>query len=43
MHTSVNKLELLLTPYQFTLFTDGRKADYYNRLIAYNRNHVSSF
>ena len=43
MHTSINKLELLLSPYQFTLFTDGRTADYYNRFVADNRNHVSSF
>ena len=45
MHTSINiyKLELLLPSYQFKPFTDGRAADYYNRFVAYNRNHVSSF
>ena len=43
MHTPINKLELLLPPYQFIPFTDGRAADYYNRFVAYNRNHVTSF
>ena len=43
MHTSTNKLELLLPPYQFNPFTGGRTADYYNCFVAYNRNHVSSF
>ena len=43
MDTSINKLELLLPPCQFTSFSDGRTADYYNRFVAYNINHVSSF
>ena len=43
MHTSINKLELLLPLYHFNPFTDGRKADYYNSFVSYNRNHVSSF
>ena len=43
MHTSINKLEVFLSPYQFNPFTDGRTADCYNRFVAYNRNHVSSF
>ena len=43
MHTSINKLELFLSPYQFNPCTDGRTADCYNRFVAYKRNHVSSF
>ena len=43
MHKSISKLRLLLPPYQFTPFTDGRTADYYNRFVAYNGNYVSSF
>ena len=43
MHTSINKLEPLLLPHQFNSFADGRTVDYYNRFVAYNRNHVSSF
>ena len=45
MHTSINKLQLLLPPYQFNPFTDGRTADYYNRFVTYNRflqNHDNS-
>ena len=43
MRTSINKLEILLPPYQFNSFTDGRTADYYNRFAAYNKNDVRSF